>query len=69
MSAHNDPGPERVEPVLPAEYVDADPDPRDLVRELRVALGWGDVALPISPKQAWEDCLAEVRRLVRMDQL
>lgn len=50
-------------------FVDTDPDPRDLVRALRVALGWGDVALPYSPKQAWEECLAEVERLVRMDQL
>jgi hypothetical protein len=51
------------------EFGDPDPDPRDLVRQLRVALGWADVALPYSPKQAWEECIAEVQRLVRMDQL
>jgi hypothetical protein len=44
-----------------------DPDPRDLVGELRVALGWPDVALPYSAKQAWEECLTEVRRLRHSD--
>jgi hypothetical protein len=46
-----------------AETVAGDPDPRDLVHELREALGWPVVALPISPKQAWEEALAAVRRL------
>lgn len=53
-------------------FVDTDPDPRDLVRQLRVALGWADVALPISPKQAWEEAIATVRLLAgtrEIDQL
>lgn len=43
-----------------AEY---EPDPRDLVRELREALGMFAGALPYSPKQAWEEAIAEVRRI------
>lgn len=43
-----------------AEY---EPDPRDLVRELREALGMFAGALPYSPKQAWEEAIADVRRI------
>lgn len=46
---------------------DPEPDPIDLVHELREALGWPVVALPISPQQAWEQALAEVRRLRHSD--
>lgn len=44
-------------------FVDNDPDPRDLVRELRAALGLFAGALPYSPKQAWEEAIEVVRRL------
>lgn len=40
------------------------PQPIDLIRELRTALGLFDGAMPVSPKQAWEEALAEVRKLV-----
>lgn len=48
--------------MLP-EPSDPDPDPRDLVRELREACGLFVGALPYSPKRAWEEAIAEVRRL------
>ena len=35
----------------------------DLVQELRRELGLFDGAMPIAPKEAWEQALAEVRRL------
>jgi len=53
------------EPEQSADYVAGEPDPRDLVRDLRLALGWADVALPYSPKQAWEECLERVRGLAQ----
>lgn len=43
----------------------ADPTLHDLVHQLRDALGWPVVALPISPKQAWEEALLQVRSLRR----
>lgn len=39
------------------------PAPIDLVRELREALGVFAGAMPISPKQAWEEALDVARRL------
>lgn len=39
------------------------PDLIDLVRELRETVGLPAGALPITPKQAWEEALAEVSRL------
>lgn len=41
----------------------SEPDVRQLVSELRNALGMFDGAMPISPKQAWDEAIAEVRRL------
>lgn len=43
------------------------PDLVDLVAELREALGLFAGAMPISPKQAWEEALAEVARLRRIE--
>lgn len=37
--------------------------PIDLVRELREALGMFAGAMPITPQQAWEEALDEVRML------
>ena len=39
------------------------PDLIDLVQELRRTVGLFDGAMPISPKQAWEEAIAEVERL------
>lgn len=39
------------------------PDPHTFIVELRDALGMFSGAMHISPKQAWEDALTEVRRL------
>lgn len=39
------------------------PDGMELVLQLREAAGLFSGAMPISPKQAWEEALAEVRRL------
>jgi hypothetical protein len=39
------------------------PDPIDLVRQLREALGLFAGAMPITPKQAWEEAITEVKRL------
>ena len=50
----------------PAQHADderCEPKPIDLVRELRAALGWPDVALACSPQRAWEIALEAVRRL------
>lgn len=41
------------------------PDPIDLVHQLREALGWPVVAMAVSPKEAWEQALWGVRRLRR----
>lgn len=42
-----------------------DPTPTDLVRELRRAVGLFDGAMPITPKQAWEEALEVVAKLRR----
>lgn len=39
------------------------PEPIDLVRELREALGMFAGAMPITPKEAWEEAMTEVRKL------
>lgn len=39
------------------------PDHQELVRQLREAAGLPGPPLPISPKQAFEEALVEVRRL------
>ncbi len=48
-------------PAPPAGRPEA-PEPIDLVRQLREALGLFAGAMPISPKQAWEEALAVVRQ-------
>jgi hypothetical protein len=39
------------------------PDRIELVQELRRAIGLFDGAMPITPKEAWEEAIAEVVRL------
>ncbi len=39
------------------------PHPIDLARELRETLGLPAGALPITPRQAWDEAIAEVERL------
>lgn len=41
-----------------------EPSAIDLTRELREALGMFAGAMPVSPKAAWEEALADVRRVV-----
>lgn len=44
---------------------DSWPDGFTFITELREALGMFAGAMPITPKQAWEEALLEVRRLRR----
>jgi hypothetical protein len=39
------------------------PNHQDLIRELREALGLFAGAMPITPKVAWEEAIAEAKRL------
>lgn len=41
----------------------AQPDIFDLIRELRREVGLFDGALPVTPKEAWEEALQRVRQL------
>jgi hypothetical protein len=43
------------------------PEIIDLVRELRETLGLFAGAMPISPKEAWEEAIREVVRLRRIE--
>lgn len=45
------------------ERVAREPNPLDLVRELRCALGLFDGAMPITPKEAWDEAIDLARRL------
>jgi hypothetical protein len=40
-----------------------EPSPIDLVHQIREALGWPVVALPVTPQKAFEDCLWQIRFL------
>ncbi len=46
-----------------AESVASEPSPIDLVHQIREALGWPVVALPVTPQKAFEDCLWQIRFL------
>ena len=48
--------------LLAAGFIN--PSPIDLVQELRQALGLFYGAMAISPKEAWEEALDEVKRVV-----
>lgn len=50
------------EVIWPHERL-AQPSPIDLIHAIRDALGWPVVAMPITPKQAFEDCLWQIRFL------
>ena len=39
------------------------PEPLDLVRELRQAVGLFDGAMPITPKRAWDEAIDRARQL------
>jgi hypothetical protein len=39
------------------------PDGMEMIRQLRDAVGLFSGAMPISPKQAWEDAIARVKQL------
>jgi hypothetical protein len=41
----------------------SEPEPIELVQELRRTVGLFDGAMPITPKEAWEEAIAEVARL------
>jgi hypothetical protein len=41
-----------------------DPTPTELVRELRDAVGLFSGAMPISPRQAWDEAIAVAKRAV-----
>jgi len=41
------------------------PDVHDLIAELRTAVGLFAGAMPISPKQAWDEAVAVARRAVQ----
>lgn len=41
----------------------AEPTVIDLIHQIRDALGWPVVALPIAPQKAFEDCLWQIRFL------
>lgn len=43
----------------------AEPTLVDLVRELRQALGLFDGAMPVTPKEAWEEALSMVHDLTQ----
>ena len=43
-----------------------DPDPREMVRELRDALGLPDIAIPKPPAQVWAEALETVRARSRL---
>jgi hypothetical protein len=51
------------EAVEGGRAMSTEPEPIELVRQLRTALGLPDVALPATPQQVWEDALAHVRGL------
>jgi hypothetical protein len=47
----------------PADTERSEPTLIDLVQELRHAVGLFDGAMTITPKQAWEEAIAEIKRL------
>lgn len=44
-----------------------EPDLHALVRELRAAVGLFDGAMPVTPQEAWEEAINEVRKRARDD--
>lgn len=51
--------------ILPKNTTTPDPTPTELTRELRDAVGLFSGAMPITPRQAWNEAVAAVKRAVR----